>query len=392
MMMRVLFIHRGFPAQFANLATHLAVDPDYEVKFLTTETQRTLAGIDKQVVVLPSRRESDTGFDRSAAFGKAVFTHCKELLNSSWCPDVVYFHGGSGAGYFLRDVFPSARIIGLFEWYYRSRGSDADFLEPPSEAACLNMRVRNAVILMELDTADCGVCATHWQKSQFPEYHQERLQVLHEGIDTRFFSPAPRKPYTLPNGQLIGPTVPLVTFATRALEDYRGFPQFLDAAEILLAKNSDVVVVVAGRDETLYGRRREPGYWAKQVSSRGLDPSRFVMAGLLPVPAYRELLQNSSAHVYLTVPFVLSWSCLQAMACGALLIASSTPPVQEVIRDGENGILVDFFDTESLADQLLEVLESPGKFELLRQQAAADVRSKYSTSLLIPQHVQVLER
>ena len=132
------------------------------------------------------------------------------------------------------------------------------------------------------------------------------------------------------------------------------------ALEKLQQQHRGVHAVIVGGDDVSYGKRpKDAKNWReKMLREVKLDPTRTHFLGRLPRPQYIEVLQVSAAHVYLTYPFVLSWSLLEAMACGANIVASNTAPVREVIKHGENGLLGGFFETDQLVRSMGESLSS----------------------------------
>jgi glycosyltransferase involved in cell wall biosynthesis len=393
--MRILFVHSNFPGQFGLLCRELAANDGNDVVFISARESAGLKGVRKFVFTPRPELPGETlplarGFQEASSLGLDVYRAARALADEGWYPDVVYAHAGTGVGMFLRDVFPDAKLVCLFEWYYRSEGSDADFLSPLADEDRLRIRVRNAPLLLDLEACDAGICPTQWQLEQFPAEFRPKLRVVHDGVDTDFFRPCERSGLAFADGTRLGREARMVTFATRALEEYRGFPQFLQAAAILLDRDPDLHIVVAGRDKSSYGRPKPPGYYTKQVAALGLDAGRMHMVGFLQAPEYLSLLQNSTAHVYLTVPFVLSWSCLQAMACGTLVVGSRTPPVEEILTEGRTGLMVDFFDHSELADRVLSVLDSSPDWDPVRAAARDMVVSKYSPGVIIPQHKKLI--
>lgn len=393
---RVLFVHEGFPGQYCHMAAALARRPDHQVVFATRQRSGSLPGV-KKLLYRPARLPSAEihpylqATEAAVLSGEAAFRACAALKRSGFVPDVVCAHAGFGPGLFIRDLYPDARLIGLFEWYYRARGSDADYLgdEAIEGETAARIRMRNAALLLELEQCDVGVCPTAYQRSQFPSLVQPRLVQLHDGIDTDFFAPGPGR---LPPGLPIPDHAPVVTYATRGLEPYRGFGQFMEAAAILLRQRPDVHVVVAGADAVFYSAR-PPGGSYKEGALAVIDETdraRVHFTGLLPQEVLRDLLRRSTVHVYLTIPYVLSWSILEAMATGCLLVASDTAPVREVARDGVEALLVDFRAPDLLAHRILDCLEWRYRGEALRQRARERIRRDYGIRRLLPRHLDLI--
>ncbi|GGF66386.1 glycosyl transferase [Azorhizobium oxalatiphilum] len=297
-------------------------------------------------------------------------------------PDIVYGHMGWGGLIFAKDVLPSTPLIGYCEYYHRAEGGDAgfdpDLPVPPDDRQ--RLRLRNSAQLLTLDALDGGVSPTQWQKSRYPGAYQSRIATCHDGIDVRTFRPEPRARFRLPDGTILAPGDPVITYAARDLEPYRGFPQFMRAAARVARLRPDVRFVVAGSDGISYGRPpAEGGRWRDvMMAETGMDPARISFVGKLPHASLMRLFQVSAAHVYLSYPFVLSWSVLEAMACGALVIGSATAPVEEVVRDGVNGLLTPFFDTDALTGRMMEALDGGPGLAALRQNARRTIVERYA--------------
>lgn len=385
--MRVLFVHPNFPSQFRRLAPWLA-DQGHEVVFLASNREWH-APSDGKLRLKAYQPHRDGGnhhlhpylrrFDRAVLEGQAAFRACVELRNEGWYPDWVINHVGFGPGLYLRDVFPQARRAALFEWYYQAEGSDVEFLargkvvEPDRR---LRLRTWNAQTLLELADVDVAVTPTYWQQAQFPEWMRPRLQVIHEGIDWSSLAFLRQGVITRP-GCLNGvASAEIVTYVSRGFEEYRGFPQAMKAFALLQQRRPRVQVLIAGSDIVAYGAGRADGRswqtWAQQEV--GLDPQRTHWLGPLQEADYLQLLACSDAHLYLTVPFVLSWSLLEAMAAGCAIVSSSTAPVQEVIHHGQEGLLCDFHDSEAQARALEMLLDQPQHAKTLGMVAQATAR------------------
>jgi glycosyltransferase involved in cell wall biosynthesis len=397
--MKVLFLHRFFPAQYRHLAAALAADPANEVHFVAAEDEpdSALAGVSTHRYAPTRAAHGSTHHylqfaENAVLHGQAAFRTMRKLAQQGFRPDVIGAHAGFGAGLFAAEAFPDVPILAYAEWFYRARNSDADFLDPtgPSDDDACRLKMRNAGILAELAAATRIVCPTEFQRDQFPAGLRERIAVLHDGVDTDYFSPSEgRAALDLP----IPADAPIVTYATRGLDPYRGFPQFMRAAALLLARRRDVQVVVAGEDRVFYGARAPGGRsWkvAMLAELGGLDLSRIHFVGPLDYSRYRTLLRASSVHVYLTVPFVLSWSLLEAMATGCAIVASNTAPVREFIQDGVEGLLVDFFSPEAIADRVEAALSGGERIAVLRRTARGAALERFALARLLPRQVGIL--
>lgn len=247
---------------------------------------------------------------------------------------------------------------------------------------------------MDLGHCDWGISPTYWQRSQFPEVFQPRITALHDGVDTDYFVPKPGAKLVLPDKNLdLSHVDELVTYVARGMEPYRGFPQFIETLGILLERRPNVHAVIVGENRVCYGKAAPQGttYKDMMLEKVPLDMSRVHFTGGLPYGQYLQVIQASSVHVYLTRPFVLSWSMIEAMSTGCLVLGSDTEPVREVIEDGKNGLLVDFFSPAKIADRIEEVLDHPDRYAELRRNARQTVLDRYCHAKLLPQHIKLME-
>ena len=396
--MRFLFLHSNFPAQFRHLAAALAKDPQHQVVLGTNRKEGSISGVFKALFE-PSRQVSPQthhyvrSLETAVLNGQAVYRTAQKLIAEGFIPDVVYGHSGWGPTLFMKDVFPKARLLCYFEWFYNATGSDCDF-DPAMEFTIddeLRLRVRNSPILLDLYSCDKALSPTQWQRQQFPSEFQPKLKVLHDGVDTNFFKPNPGAKLVLPEiGLDLSHVDELVTYVARGMEPYRGFPQFMRSVAVIQKRRPNCHAVVVGEEGVFYGRALPEGKTYKQLMLEelsDLDLSRLHFTGRLPYNQYLQVLQASSVHIYLTYPFVLSWSMLEAMSAGCLVLGSSTPPVMEVIRDGENGLLVDFFSPEAIADRVDEVMEQGDRMAQIRANARQTALDNYDLATLLPQHL-----
>jgi glycosyltransferase involved in cell wall biosynthesis len=383
--MNILFLHNSFPGQYRHVAAALAADPAHRVVFASADDGGgTLPGVTR--CTYRATRDAGDGhpylrwMERAVLTGQAVYRLCHGLKRRGFVPDVVCAHSGWGPALYVKEIFPACRLVGYFEWYYRGRDSDADFLDTPGEDDCCRLATRNAALLLDLAAADTAVTPTCFQAGRFPERLRPLLSVLHDGIDTGFFRPGPA-----------AGAAEIVTYATRGMEPYRGFPQFMRAAALIQRRRPACHVVVAGEDRVVYGRRDCDSWRARMLAELpDLDRERLHFTGTLAAEPYRALLQSSSVHVYLTVPFVLSWSLLDAMACGCPLVGSDTGPVAELVAHGANGLLADFFSPEDIADKVVALLDDRAQAAALGQAARATIVEHYALSRLLPRHLALI--
>ena len=367
--MRFLFSHNNYPAQFRRLIPAL-IDAGHEVAFLCRSKEwhaPTVKGV-RLIKFEPHRAGGGAAihpylrrFEEAVLQGQAGYRAVQPLVQSGWVPDWIITHVGFGNGLDLSDAFPTAGRIGLFEWYYNAVGSDADFLNqrPVEPDHQLRLRTWNAHLLMELAACDHAITPTCWQRDQFPKAMRPRLKVIHEGIDWPLMASLRGSGLPRPACLPADPDLEVLTYVSRCFEEYRGFPQAMQAIAQLQRQRPKLHVLIVGHDDVAYGVKRSDGRswgeWAK--AELPLDPDRTHWLGILQDAEYQQVLACSTVHLYLTIPFVLSWSLLEAMAAGCALVASATAPVQEVLEDKKSALLVDFFDPEAQASALNRLLD-----------------------------------
>jgi glycosyltransferase involved in cell wall biosynthesis len=307
-------------------------------------------------------------------------------------------HNGWGEIWYLKDLFPRAPLIGYFEFFYRMTGADVGFdpTDPITPDTAPRLRTKNLGNLLALDTADLGQCPTEWQKSVYPRRYHPILNVIHEGIDTAVARPEPTARLIVESAKAeFCAGEETVTYVARNLEPYRGFPSFMGSLPRILAERPKARVLIVGGDEVSYGARLPPGEtFRKRMMDElagSVDWSRIHFLGKVPYAAFIKVLQVSRVHVYLTYPFVLSWSMLEAMSAGCLVVGSRTQPVEEVLHHGGNGLLVDFFSKEEIADRVIEALEDRHSFASLRRNARQTIIDRYDlNSICLPAYLRLL--
>lgn len=387
--MNYLFIHQNFPGQYRHLVQDLARQSRHDVRFITQPNPNVIQGVKKISYERDSRgpincHAYSVEIDRAIHAGASVATRCQQMRDDGFRPDLIVGHSGWGETLFVKDVFPDTPVLANFEFYYHHRGVDVGFdpefvslFHDPSR-----LRARNATNLLAFQSADWGHSATEWQRSLYPIEMRSRISVLHEGVDTDRACPRADASFQLPGStRTLTRRDAVVTYVARNLEPYRGFHVFMRALPRLLRRRKDVQVVVVGGDGVSYGTPPAPRTTYRDMMlaelEGKLDLSRVHFVGTLDYAPYLSLLQISSAHVYLTYPFVLSWSFIEAMACGCLIIGSDTPPVQEVLVADRNGLAVDCLDHEQLSLTLERVLEKPDRFQRHRAAARATAVERY---------------
>ncbi|MBW8830731.1 MAG: glycosyltransferase family 4 protein [Burkholderiales bacterium] len=382
--MRLLIVHQNFPGQFGHLVQAWARRPGWDVRGLGRETAPGLPGFDGLLRYKLARAGHAQQhpylrqMEQATLHGQAATRAMLYLRKSGFVPDVILAHPGWGETLWAKDVFPDARLIHFCEWYYSASGADMNFDPefPSTFDAKARIRMWNALHTLNLTNCDAAVSPTQWQRSRHPEIFQSKISVCHEGIAADQLGPDPSAEVTTPSGVTLRAGDPVVTYVARNLEPYRGFHVFMRALAEVQRRHPTCHALIVGGDEVSYGQQPQgaPNWREQMLREVKLDASRTHFVGRLPHAQYVKVLQVSAAHVYLTYPFVLSWSLLEAMACGALVIGSDTAPVREVVRDGENGRLVDFFDVEAQARRVLDALLEPRAYAPLRERARTAVQ------------------
>ena len=387
--MKILFVHQNFPAQFGHIAAALATDPTCEVAAIGSETVGSVAGVRlvRYSLGQPDLRHTHTfarRFDVDCRRAEQVLYAAGDLIASGFMPDVVVVHHGWGEALPLRAAFPQARLVLYCEYYYQAQGGDVGFdpADPPltrdGETA---LRARNAATLLALSECDIAISPTKWQRSTFPREFHSKIRVIHEGIDTQEVRRDPNATFSPRPGLTLRPGDEVVTFVARDLEPIRGYPTFMRALPRSLAERPAAHIVIVGADGTSYGAPPPEGDTWKAIGLRAvadsIDMARVHFVGRLARADYLTVLSLSAVHVYLTVPFVLSWSMLEAMAMRCPLVASDTAPCREVIESGLNGVLVDFFDVDALAEQVHRLLADPARGAALGGEARRTVKKRY---------------
>ncbi len=397
-----LFVHQNFPGQYTHIARHLA-EAGHRVVFVTQQQERQLCGIDK-IVYAPAQHPSSshpylTEFDAGLANGLSVASVCETLKRDGFTPDLVVGHNGWGEILYVKDVWPSVPLLGYFEFFYASVGSDVDF-DPEFPAAPddpMRLRTRNVINLLGLEAADWGQTPTEWQRTQYPRRYWSHISMVHEGVDTAVVRPERTARVWLEGGLSLSCADEVITFCARNLEPYRGFHSFMRALPEVLRRRPEAHVLIVGGNGVSYGRRPcGAKTWRQKLLGElngRLDLRRIHFLGTLPYQQYLAILQVSTAHVYLTYPFVLSWSLLEAMSAGCLIIGSRTPPVEEVLVDGDNGCLVDFFDIDGLIENITRACARRARNGHLREAARATVLARYDLrTVCLPSHLKLFRK
>ena len=401
--MKYLFVHQNMPGQYKHICQRLAADKDNTVVFITKREGLELPNVTK-VLYKPSREPADTTHryiretERGILHGQEVARKALALKSKGFVPDIVIGHPGWGETLYLKDVFPDAPLLNFFEFYYHSVGADVGFdpENPVNLDTHCRIRTKNIVQFMGLEAADAGMSPTLWQFEQYPPEYRHKISVVHDGIDTKVCAADPEASIEIKNTDGATTTLrqgeEIVTLVVRNLEPYRGFPQFMRAAELILKRRPNAKIIIVGGDDVSYGRPLPDGqtYRQQMLEEVDLDLSRVFFIGRVPYSTYLKVIQVSGVHVYLTFPFVLSWSMLEAMSAECLVVASATPPVTEVIKDGVNGLLFDFFDFTAIADRVDEVLDHKDRMKAIRKKARATILQNYELENCLAEQLKLI--
>jgi glycosyltransferase involved in cell wall biosynthesis len=395
--MQILFVHSNFPAQFGHVAKRLVHERGVDAVFVTRALEGAHDGVrviryDVKGGATRANHHCSRTFENAVWQAHAVYEACKAAKLD---PDLVVGHSGFGSTVFLPELY-RAPIVSYFEYYYHAHGCDMDFRPdfPPEELDFLRAHARNAMILLDLAACAAGYAPTEWQKGLLPPEWQPKVDVIHDGVDTAFWrrQPGPRRIglETIPDD------VRVVTYVARGLEAMRGFDVFVRVAKRIAAEMPNVLFVVVGGDRIHYGNDlrhiKAKTFREHVLATERPDLRRFRFLGTVPGEELAAVLSASDLHLYLTVPFVPSWSLLDALACECVVLASDVPPVREIVRHGENGLLADFFDVDGLAAQAVRVLQDPIAFRKLALAGRATVEERYSVDVTLPRLWALFER
>ena len=407
--MRIVFIHQNMPGQYRGLMSHFVANPDNEVvaigeadnirrNFMQVPQGLKLLGYQMprlpQLVGHPSLVSTEHFVFR----GERVAGVLSDLKKQGFNPDVICSHPGWGESLYIKDVYPNARLINYCEFFYNAQGRDFGFDPefPEKPMAEWSLRTRNAVQLLSLNSMDCGISPMHWQAGSYPPEYASKISVVHEGVDTKRVRPDPEASVVLKEkGLTLTAKDEVITFVSRNLEPYRGFHIFMRALPELLAQRPKAQVLIIGGDEVSYGKTLAQGTYrqrAMQEVGEKIDGARVHFLGKVAYTDYLRVLQISTAHVYLTYPFVLSWSMLEAMATGCLVIASRTPPVEEAIQHEQNGLLVDFFSPQEIVSAVNRVCDNKTRLQGMRKKARQTIVKSYDfEKVCLPQQIHMIE-
>ena len=372
--MKILFIHQNFPGQFKFLAPTLVQQGHEVVAMIMQKIDLEVWQGIKLVSYLPSRSSTPnihpwvSDFETKTIRGEACYRAARKLRNAGFMPDVIIAHPGWGESLFLKDVWPESKLGIYCEFYYHAQGADVGFdpeFPNKDDSEICRLRLKNLNHLLHFEVADAGISPTHWQASTFPADFKSKITVIHDGIDTQALAPNSSVTLTLNGNVTLTKQDEVITFVNRNLEPYRGYHIFMRALPALLKKRPNAIVLIVGGDDVSYGARPDDGKKWKDIFIDEMRPAisesdwqRVYFLGTVPYESFIPLLQLSTVHVYLTYPFVLSWSLLEALSVGCAIVASDTQPLHEAIVHDKTGRLVDFFDHQALAKEICQLLDN----------------------------------
>tara|TARA_X000000368_G_C23017512_1_gene706435 strand:- start:201 stop:1517 length:1317 start_codon:yes stop_codon:yes gene_type:complete len=414
---QILFIHQNFPAQFKSLAPYLSGFKEYEIhtlswkkinkedsikdqenfnnmKNITHHQYEVTTGSSKNIVKLA--QEFETKMIRADAVAKKCFKLKEQGIN----PELIINHPGWGETMFINEIWPNSKKLSYFEFYYNTKNSDVDFDEEYKDTneyeLNTKLRARNTALVMPYLDSDMIIAPTNFQKSTAPDSFRNKISVIHDGIDTENIKPGNKNEsidleYDVGKGSRkkirLTKKNKIITFVNRNLEPYRGYHSFMRALPKIQKEHPDAYVLIIGGDSYSYGPpppksnelhlKSYKQIYYHEVKDKLIDKEKLIYLGKVNYNSYLSLVDLSSVHVYLTYPFVLSWSMLEVMALEKLVIGSKTKPVQEVIMDKENGLLVDFFDIDEISKTVNDVLSNPKKYEKIKKNARKTIIKNY---------------
>ena len=388
--LNILLIHQNYPGQYRHFLGWLVDQGGHTIVFLTQRQGLAEVKSHKIVVYKPDHQAADDAYPLSRYFesccgaGLAVANVCHALKREGFTPDIVIGHSGWGETLFVKEVWPGVPVLAYFEYFYRAKGGavgfDPEF--PSSDRMPFIMAARNAVNHLSYAACDAGQTATRWQRDGYPPSFHDKIKVIHEGVRTDLLGPNPDVSVKL--GRVEKPVTredEVFTYIARNLEPVRGFHTMMRALPKILERRPNARALIIGGNEISYGRKSDqPGGFRAQMEQEvgdDIDWSRVHFLGRVPYDIFINVLQLTRCHIYLTVPFVLSWSLLEAMAVEATVVASDTAPVREVVEDGKTGLLVDFFSPDVLAEKVVEVLGHQDNYRRTGKAARQHVVARY---------------
>lgn len=404
--MRILFVHQNFPGQFKHLAPALAKNPKHRVYAFSM--QKNPPGSWQNIKMVSYQADKGTSptvhrwvsdLETKVIRGEAAFKAALRLKAEGLRPEVIVAHPGWGESLFLKEVWPDAKLGIYCEFFYRADGADVGFdpefpAQDPGDGC--RLKLKNVNNWLHFEIANAGISPTEWQASTFPDNFRSKISVVHDGIDTDAVTPNPDVVLTLNEHLKLTRNDEVITFVNRNLEPYRGYHMFMRALPEIMARRPLARILIVGGNDVSYGARAPEGTtWKEKFLEEvrdNLDMSRVHFLGNIPYQHFIPLLQLSTVHVYLTYPFVLSWSLLEAMSAGCAIVASDTAPLREAIITGETGRLVDFFNPKALSEEVCRLLDSKEERARLGAQARQFAREHYDLNrICLPRQLSWVE-
>ena len=406
----ILFVHQNFPAQYKHLAPALHKNKDYEVRSLSMNNG-SIQGIQHYKYSVakantPNLNRLAIEFETKIIRAEAAAKKCFEIKESGFNPDLIISHPGWGEVLFLKEVWPNTKILNYFEFYYNTKKSDVDFdlaeTVRPDYGFELTTKLiaRNAPFLSSFNQSDMMISPTNFQKSTAPNEYKNKIEVVHEGIDTDVIKPNTDSFIDISSGDKkirLTRKDKIITFVNRNLEPYRGYHIFMRALPDVIKKHPDAYIIIIGGDDVSYGARPESGNYKdlyfNEIKDKLPIDHNIKFLGTVDYNVLLNFFSITTVHIYLTYPFVLSWSMLEAMAMESLIIGSKTPPVEEVIKNNKNGILVDFFDYNKLSNLINKVLDNPESYKNLKKEARKTIINNYDLrTLCLPKQLDIVKK
>lgn len=407
--MNILIIHQRFPGQFKYLTGALAHRGHRVVALGMNDIGRSSYqgatylkyGAHRQSTrdIHPWAQDFETKIIRA----EGCYYAALKLKEKGFSPHIIIAHLGWGESLFLKEVWPKAKLVGYGELYFKLRGGDLDFdqeIYPSDPSTSLRVLSKNSSLLLGLQLCDAVLCPTEWQAASFPKEYQHKITVIHDGVDSKLVQPCEEPKLELSDGLQFSGGDELITYVSRNLEPYRGFHIFIRALPEILRNRTDARIVIVGSETTGYGRPHPSGKsWKTVLLEEARNElkddimERVHFVGQIPYKHYISILQLSRVHVYLTYPFILSWSLIEAMSAGCAIVASDTPPVREVLENDANARLVDFFDSQELSNKVCKFLSNPAERARLGASARQSVLKKYDLeTVCLPALIRFIER
>jgi glycosyltransferase involved in cell wall biosynthesis len=406
--MIILFIHQNFPAQFKHLAPALAAC-GHQVSALTLRAGLGASWQNVQIFHYQPTRSSTPNIhpwvidlETKIIRAEAVYRYALQLKEHGYQPDLIIAHPGWGESLFVKEIWPQTKLAIYCEFYYHRQGGDVDFdpeFQQPDPTEVCRIKLKNLNNELHFALADAGIAPTNWQASTFPKPFRQQITVIHDGIDTQAIQPNPKISITLSNGKTLSKADEVITYVARNLEPQRGFHIFMRTLPTLLKQRPLATVLIIGGHDISYGaapsdNRSWKAIFIEEVQAQmpAETWARIHFLGQVSAPKFMTLLQLSTVHIYLTYPFVLSWSLLEAMSAGCAIIASNTQPLHEAIIHQETGLLVDFFDIEGWVNTACALLDDPQQRQILGDNARRFVQTHFDLqSVCLPKQLAWLE-